>query len=86
MLTDHENSLLDSLENGEWVSKASGEELRGYQEMASQQHKKDKRITLRINNSVLTSLQKKALKEEIPYQTLITSILHKYLSGKLKET
>lgn len=54
--------------------------------MASQQIKKDKRVTLRINNSVLTSLQKMALKEGIPYQTLITSILHKYLSGKLKET
>lgn len=85
MLPDNENKLLESVENGEWVPASSKKELTGYQDIAKSQLKKDKRITLRISNSVLTGLQKKALEEGIPYQTLITSILHKFLSGKLKE-
>ncbi len=85
MLTDNENNLLESVERGEWVSTVSKKELTDYQDIAKSQLKKDKRITLRINNSVLTGLQKRAVEEGIPYQTLITSILHKFLSGKLKE-
>lgn len=85
MLTDDENTLLESVENGEWVSASSKKELAGYQDIAKSQLKKDKRITLRISNCVLTGLQERAFEEGIPYQTLITSILHKFLSGKLKE-
>lgn len=85
MLPDNENNLLESVENGEWVSVSSESELARYQEIAKTQLKKDKRITLRISNGVLTGLQKRAFEEGIPYQTLINSILHKFLSGKLKE-
>lgn len=85
MLTDNENNLLESVENGDWVSVSSESELARYQDIAKTQLKKDKRITLRISNGVLTGLQKRAFEEGIPYQTLINSILHKFLSGKLKE-
>lgn len=85
MLTDNENNLLESMERGEWVSASSKKELTTYQDIAKTQLKKDKRITLRISNSVLTGLQERAFAEGIPYQTFITSILHKFLSGKLKE-
>jgi len=85
MLTEDENKLLESVKKGEWVSVSSENELNRYQDIAQEQLKKDKRITIRISNNVLTGLQKRALEEGIPYQTLISSILHKFLSGKLKE-
>lgn len=85
MLTEDENKLLESVEKGEWVSVSSENELNRYQDIAQEQLKKDKRITIRISNNVLTGLQKRALEEGIPYQTLINSILHKFLSGKLRE-
>ena len=47
---------------------------------------KDKRINIRISSRDLTSIQKKAAKVGIPYQTLISSTLHKFITGKLKET
>jgi hypothetical protein len=46
---------------------------------------KDKRINIRISSRDLTSIQKKAAKVGIPYQTLISSTLHKFITGKLKE-
>lgn len=85
MLTENENKLLESVEKGEWTSVSSENELNRYQNIAQEQLKKDKRITLRISNGVLTGLQKRAFEEGIPYQTLINSILYKYLSGKLRE-
>jgi predicted DNA binding CopG/RHH family protein len=46
---------------------------------------RDKRINIRISSLDLTRIQKKAAKEGIPYQTLISSTLHKFITGKLKE-
>ncbi|GJM41288.1 MAG: hypothetical protein DHS20C20_15700 [Ardenticatenaceae bacterium] len=51
--------------------------------MAAQTFKKDKRINIRISGRDLAAIQKRALEEGIPYQTLIASILHKYVSGSL---
>ncbi len=45
--------------------------------------KKDKRINIRISGRDLEALQREAVKEGIPYQTLVSSILHKYTSGTL---
>ncbi len=56
-----------------------------YSEYASQTLKKDKRINIRISEKDLQSIQRKAISEGIPYQTLISSLLHKYISGKLIE-
>jgi predicted DNA binding CopG/RHH family protein len=47
---------------------------------------KDNRINIRISSRDLTRIQKKAAKEGVPYQTLISSTLHKFITGKLKET
>ncbi len=46
---------------------------------------KEKLINIRISSRDLTSIQKKAAKEGIPYQTLISSTLHKVITGKLKD-
>lgn len=47
--------------------------------------KKDRRVNIRISSKDLAAIQKRAMMEGIPYQTLISSIFHKYLSGRLKE-
>lgn len=47
--------------------------------------KKNKAISLRIADYDLGKLKEKAAKDGIPYQTLITSILHKYISNQLME-
>jgi predicted DNA binding CopG/RHH family protein len=46
---------------------------------------KDQRMNIRIAKRDIDSLKAKALEEGMPYQTLVPSILHKYLSGKLTE-
>ena len=53
-----------------------------HQEYAKETFKKDKRINIRLTSRDLTSIQKLALKEGIPYQTFIASILHKYADGR----
>jgi len=53
--------------------------------MISKQSKKDQRMRIRISGTDLDRLKAKALEEGMPYQTLVTSILHKYVQGKLKE-
>jgi predicted DNA binding CopG/RHH family protein len=51
--------------------------------MAKAQLKKNQRISLRISEHDLKGLQRRAFEDGIPYQTFITSILHKYLTGRL---
>ena len=82
---DHEESeLLRSVEKDEW---RSVENLKGeidrYRNYAKAAAKKDRRINIRISSQDLEALQDIAMEEGIPYQTLITSILHKYASGRL---
>ncbi len=56
-----------------------------YQSYAKATFKKDRRVNIRISGKDLEALQKRALAEGIPYQTLIASLLHKYVSGRLVE-
>jgi predicted DNA binding CopG/RHH family protein len=81
-----EKELLESYERDEWQSvpnlESESDRYRGY---ASATFRKDKRVNIRISQKDLAAIQKKALEEGIPYQTLISSILHKYLSGRLSE-
>jgi len=81
-----ERELLESVESGEWrpVAKKRSE-LERYREYARATFKKDRRVNIRISSKDLDALRKRALIEGIPYQTLISSILHKYVSGRLKD-
>jgi predicted DNA binding CopG/RHH family protein len=82
-MTKEEKNLLDSYEKGEWKSiKNLKTEINHYQKIAQATLRKDKRINIRIASKDLEEIQKKALEEGIPYQTLISSILHKYASGR----
>jgi predicted DNA binding CopG/RHH family protein len=84
--THEEQKLLESFDQGEWRSiKGRAKEIRRYQEYARATFKKDKRVNIRISTKDLEALQKRALEEGIPYQTLMASILHKYAGGRLVE-
>ncbi len=79
-----EKELLESVERGEWKSVRRLESERGrYQTYAESTFKKSRRVNIRISVKDLEAIQKRALEEGIPYQTLISSLLHKYASGRL---
>ncbi|MGA7953671.1 MAG: hypothetical protein WCA07_09135 [Gloeobacterales cyanobacterium] len=84
-LDQEERELLESFEHDQWQSVAMPERLKAFQVYGQAALSKDKRITIRISSRDLEELQVKALEEGIPYQTLITSILHKYIAGRLIE-
>ena len=80
-LTKEEQKLLDSVEAGEWVQVDNFEEEKKLaMEAARNTLKKTKNINIRITELVLAKLKAKALEEGIPYQTLVSSILHKYVN------
>jgi len=83
-LTKEEREILKSVESGEWNRVAdSASQLAGYQETAQASLKKDKRVNIRMTERDLVSFKKAAIEEGLPYQTLISSILHKYINGRL---
>ncbi len=85
-LTKEEKDILESVENGEWETVPNfKQEAMRYQEAARATLRKDKRVNIRMTERDLVHFQKKAMEEGLPYQTLISSILHKYINGNLKE-
>jgi predicted DNA binding CopG/RHH family protein len=85
-LDANEKDILDSVERGEWRSARGGKRERGrYARYAKATFRKDRRLNIRISSKDLEAIQKRALEEGLPYQTLISSLLHKFASGRLKE-
>ena len=85
-LDPQERELLQSVERGQWRSLPKVKRQRArYQKYAEATLRKDKRVNIRISAKDLEAIQKRALEEGIPYQTLISSLLHKYVSGRLVE-
>ena len=82
-----EEEILASFERGEWkpVRDQKGEIVR-FQAAAEATLLKDKRVNIRISSRDLEGLQAKAAEEGVPYQTLMASVLHKFVSGRLVET
>jgi predicted DNA binding CopG/RHH family protein len=81
-----EKKLLDSVERGEWRSiRGLKGERRRYGRYAAATSRKDRRVNIRISTKDLEAIQGRALEEGLPYQTLISSLLHKYVSGRLRE-
>ena len=84
-LDQEEVKILRDFERGELTSINNFKEAkRQLEEAAHKFLQKDKRINIRISSRDLSSLQKRAAKEGMPYQTLISSTLHKFVTGKLK--
>ena len=84
-LTKEEKSLINDFDRGEFRSVATKKELDGYRAAARATALKDRRVNIRLSSTDLADIQARALQEGLPYQTLIASILHKYLNGRLVE-
>ncbi|MGR3177626.1 MAG: antitoxin [Candidatus Anammoxibacter sp.] len=83
-LDQEEKNLMESIERGEWKPVKNFEkEKEKVFEAARNTLKKDKRINLRLTQKDYQEIQIKAIEEGIPYQSLISSIVHKYLNGLL---
>ncbi len=83
-LTKEEKEILETYEKGEFRSVPNAKmEMAKYKEYAKNTLKKNKRINIRISERDLIHLQREAVAEGIPYQTFISSILHKFINGSL---
>ena len=86
-LDEEELQILRDFERGEFASlKNFRAEKRQLEAAARRTLQKGKRINIRISARDLEKIQKRAVAEGIPYQTLIASTLHKFVTGQLKET
>ena len=86
-LNKEEKELIASVEAGEWKSVDNLEEqISKHRQYAKNTLRKDKRVNIRISSNDLTDIQLKAVEEGIPYQTLMTSVLHKFVTGRLIES
>ena len=85
-LDDEEKEILESYDRGEWrPGKNRKQEIKKLKEYARNTLQKDKRINIRMSSKDLDQVQVIAAQEGVPYQTLISSIIHKYVSGYLTE-
>lgn len=83
---DHDESeLLNAFEQGQMKSVATKSELAKFKAAARATALKDRSVNIRLSSGDLSDIQVKALEEGIPYQTLIASVLHKYVTGRLTE-
>ena len=82
ILDDYENEILEAYEDGRL--KPSKSQI-DYQAIARTTLKKNRKINIRLSENDLNAIQRRVAREGIPYQTLIGSVLHKYVSGFLKE-
>ncbi len=85
-LDEEERDLIESYERDEWIPVPNMEaRIAEYQEAARTFFRKDRRVNIRISNRDILALQEMAQEDGIPYQTLMSSILHKYVTGRLVE-
>lgn len=83
-LDREEKGLLESFERGEWPSiRERKAEIARLGAAARATLRKNRRINIRLSDRDVIGLQAKAAEEGMPYQTLISSVLHKYLTGSL---
>jgi predicted DNA binding CopG/RHH family protein len=81
----YEHDILAAYDAGRLKSVASKSELARIRSAARATAIKDKRVNIRLSSGDLSDIQIKALEEGVPYQTLIASVLHKYVTGRLHE-
>ena len=84
-LDAEEQQLLSTYAADAWRSVATPGVIQTLREAARATGQKDQRINIRLSSGDLQAIRTRALQEGVPYQTLISSVLHKYVSGNLKE-
>jgi predicted DNA binding CopG/RHH family protein len=82
-LDEEEMELAKSLGQEDWISDLTKKEKKKYEESARYSLSKRKRINIRMSERDLKRIQAKAIEEGIPYQSLISMLIHKYNEGKL---
>ncbi|MEN6468174.1 MAG: antitoxin [Smithella sp.] len=82
-LDDDEKQLAELLENEEWVSDLTKKEKQKYESVARYSLNKQMRINIRMTERDLKKIRAKAIEEGIPYQSLISMLIHKYNEGKM---
>ena len=81
----YEREILAAFDKGNLKSVATKAELEKFRAAARATAVKDRRVNIRLSSIDLSDIQVKALEEGMPYQTLIASVLHKFVSGRLVE-
>jgi predicted DNA binding CopG/RHH family protein len=81
----YEREILNAFEKDQLKSVATKAELAKFRSAARATAIKDRRVNIRLTFGDLSDIQVKALEEGVPYQTLIASVLHKYVTGRLTE-
>lgn len=81
----YESELLAAFEKGALRSVATKSELSKLKAAARATAVKDRRVNIRLSAGDLQDIQVRALQEGLPYQTLIASVLHRYVTGRLAE-
>lgn len=85
-LEKSEKEIIKSYEKNEWRSvKNARETIKKLPSYARQTFQKDRRVNIRMSTRDMEGIQKRALEEGIPYQTLLSSIIHKFLTGRLSD-
>lgn len=84
-IDDDELEILSAYDKGALKSVATKSELARFKAAARATAIKDRRVNIRLSSGDLSDIQVKALEEGVPYQTLIASVLHKYVTGRLSE-
>jgi predicted DNA binding CopG/RHH family protein len=84
-LDPDELEVLEAYEAGKLKPMAGTAELQRMRSAARATAIKDKRVNIRLSSADLLGIQARALAEGMPYQTLIASVLHKYVAGKFLE-
>jgi predicted DNA binding CopG/RHH family protein len=82
-----ENKILEAYEKGVLDPRTpSKKEIDEIKAVARNTLRKDRRVTIRLYDHDLKGIQKKALEKGVPYQTLISAMIHQYVEGDLVET
>lgn len=83
-IDNDEQDILNDFENGEFVSVEGSEQIMKLAKQAASNYiVRDNRVNVRISGADLNMIKKTAVEEGLPYQTLLSSIIHKFVSGRL---
>lgn len=86
-LDKEEKGILDAYDKGKMNTSApSKKDKDEIKSMAENTFRKDRRVTIRLYDHDLKGIQKKAMEKGMPYQTLISSMIHQYVEGDLVDS
>ena len=81
-----EKDLLTTYELGEWQPVANRDgEMDRYREYARATFEKEKRVNIHVSGTDLEALQRQAVEQGVPCEALMSSVIHKYASGRLTD-